>query len=205
MGKDSTATAILAKENGHRIDRIITVMPDPFKQEDILLEAFQDYMGMSVEVLPGPKFEDYFFMKKGPRSPHCGTIYGWPLAVFKTCARVLKIDVMKKVKADSFYVGIAKGEDRNVPAPNESLLLKYGIDEAGARDICEGFGLLNPLYKHFKRLGCVRCPKQGRVALEKVAELEPEKFAWMIENDHLSPVPFKPGKTLHQYLNRRSA
>jgi predicted PP-loop superfamily ATPase len=32
-GKDSTATAILAKEHDLKLDKIVTVMPDPFKLE----------------------------------------------------------------------------------------------------------------------------------------------------------------------------
>jgi hypothetical protein len=46
----------------------------------------------------------------------------------------------------------------------------------------------------------VRCPKQGREALRKVAEMEPEKWAWMVRHDADSPVTFKPGKTLAQYM-----
>ena len=37
-GKDSTATGIIAKAKGIKIDRIICSLPDPFKQELILKE-----------------------------------------------------------------------------------------------------------------------------------------------------------------------
>ena len=39
-GKDSTATAILAKMHGIVMDEIVTVMPDPFKCEMEFLKRF---------------------------------------------------------------------------------------------------------------------------------------------------------------------
>jgi hypothetical protein len=193
-GKDSTATGILAKKHNERIDEIITVLPDPFKEELTLLSKFEDFMGIKVTIIESPKFEDYFFRKK-VRGNHIGSIYGWPFTAYKTCARILKWEPMQKYCKNidcSFILGIAKGENRKILSPNESLLIKYGLTEDDARNLCIEYGLLNPLYAHFKRLGCVRCPKQGIAALKKVKELEPEKFNWCIENDKLSPVSFKP-------------
>jgi hypothetical protein len=203
-GKDSTATGILAKRHGIHIDEIVTVMPDPFKKELELLEKFEDFMGMNVQMLDCPTFDDYFLRKK-VRGPHKGTIYGWPFTVFKACARVMKWEPMqsyaKELGEHKFLLGIAKGEARKILEPNESLLLRFGLTEEDARSLCVECGLLNPLYEHFKRLGCVRCPKQGKAALEKVRELEPEKYAWMLENDRHSPVTFKPGKTFAEFTS----
>jgi predicted PP-loop superfamily ATPase len=137
-GKDSTATGILAKKHNIKIDHIVIVMPDPFKQ----------------------------------------------------------------FKEAKYLLGIATGEDRKILEPNESLLIKFGYTEEMAKELCEEHGLLNPLYKHFKRLGCVRCPKQGIKALKKVKELEPEKFQWLIDHDEESPVKFKPNKTFKEILKK---
>ena len=202
-GKDSTATAILAKEHGQQIDEIITVLPDPFKMELELLNAFESYMGMKVTIIPSPSFEDYFYRVK-VRGKHVGTIYGWPFTAYKTCARILKWEPMQnycKGRNCSFLLGIAKGENRKILEPNESLLIKYGYTEDDAKELCIKHNLLNPLYHHFKRLGCVRCPKQGKAALMKVKELEPEKYQWCIEHDHLSPVKFKPNVTFCEFAN----
>jgi 3'-phosphoadenosine 5'-phosphosulfate sulfotransferase (PAPS reductase)/FAD synthetase len=202
-GKDSTATGILAKLNNVKIDEIITVMPDPFQKELELLEKFEDFMGQKVTMIECPTFEDYFFRKK-VRGAYKGTIYGWPFTAYKTCARILKWEPMQRyVKGRDcrFLLGIAKGEARNILEPNKSLLIEYGYTEEDARNLCIEYGLLNPLYDHFKRLGCVRCPKQGYEALMKVKTLEPDKFNWMMEKDSLSPVKFKPNKTLNQFLN----
>lgn len=130
-GKDSTATGILAKINNEKIDEIITVLPDPFKTELELLEKFEDFMGMKVTIVPGYSFEDYFFRKK-VRGKYVGTIYGWPFTRYKTCARILKWEPMQKYcknKKCSFLLGIAKGENRKIFKPNESLLIKYGYTE----------------------------------------------------------------------------
>jgi len=200
-GKDSTATAILAKENNIKIHEIITVLPDPFKCELELLEKFESFMGQKVTIIPSPSFEDYFFRKK-VRGKYIGSIYGWPFTVYKTCARVLKWEPMQRYVKNrncKFFLGIAKGENRKILEPNESLLIKYGITEKESRKLCVEYGLLNPLYNYFKRLGCVRCPKQGKEALKQVRQLEPEKFRWMVDNDHLSPVKFKPNKTFNEF------
>jgi len=201
-GKDSTATAILAKIYNEKIDEIITVLPDPFKEELDLLSKFESFMGMKVTIVPSPTFEDYFYRKK-VRGNYVGTIYGWPFTAYKTCARILKWKPMQKYcksRDCSFLLGIAKDENRKILEPNESLLVKYGLTEDDARELCVEHGLLNPLYNHFKRLGCVRCPKQGRDALQKVRELEPEKFQWCLDHDSESPVKFKPNKTFCDFV-----
>ena len=82
-GKDSTATGILAKIHNIKIDEIITVMPDPFKGELLLMDKFSKFMGLSVSLLEGPSFEDYFNRIK-VRGKYVGTIYGWPFTAYKT-------------------------------------------------------------------------------------------------------------------------
>ena len=202
-GKDSTATAILAKLHKIRIDEIIIVLPDPFKKELELLKKFEDFMEQKVKIVPSPTFEDYFFRKK-VRGAYIGSIYGFPFTIYKTCARILKWEPMQKYTKDrncKFLLGIAKGENRKILEPNESLLIKYGLTEDDARNLCIKYGLLNPLYEYFKRLGCVRCPKQGKQALKMVKELEPEKFQWCIDHDALSPVKFKINKTFREFVS----
>lgn len=202
-GKDSTATAILAKNKGLKIDEIITVMPDPFKCELDFLDRFEKFIGMKVSIVPSPTYEDYFFRKK-VRGKYVGTIYGFPFTAYKTCARILKWEPMQryvKGRECKFLLGIAKGENRNILSPNESLLLQYGLTEEDAKKLCIDYGLLNPLYNYFKRLGCVRCPKQSLKALMKVKELEPEKYQWCKDHDDISPVKFKPNKTFCEFTN----
>jgi 3'-phosphoadenosine 5'-phosphosulfate sulfotransferase (PAPS reductase)/FAD synthetase len=197
-GKDSTATIILAKKHGLPMDEIVTVMPDPFKRHEEFISRVGEFAGLPVKVLEGPSFEDYFFTKKTKRSKHPGTFYGWPMAAYKTCSRVMKWDVMRAYidsqEDTAFILGIAADEQTRLDAliaPNRSYLQEFGVTEKQATKLCKEYGLLNPLYKYFSRLGCVRCPKQTINALRKVRELEPEKWRWCKENDHLSPVSFR--------------
>lgn len=142
-GKDSTATAILAKIHKEKVDEIITVLPDPFKMELELLERFEDFMSMKVKIVPSPSFEDYFYRKK-TRGKYIGTIRGWPFTVYKTCARILKWEPMQqycKNRRCSFLIGIAKGESRKILEPNESLLIKYGLSQGQLQAF--GYAVLN--------------------------------------------------------------
>jgi len=161
-GKDSTATGILAKLHNIHIDEIVCVMPDPFKQELEFIARFEDYMEMPVTLIPSPTYEDYFWKKK-VRGKHQGTIYGFPFAAYRTCARIMKWQPMKnyvKNRNVKFLIGIATDEkNRKIISPNESLLIRYWLTEADARQLCADHDLLNPLYKYFDRLGCVRCTK----------------------------------------------
>ena len=207
-GKDSTATAIVAKLNGLPIDRIVTVMPDPFRCELELLARFQDWMGMRVEIVDGPKFDDFFWRVK-VRGKNKGGIYGWPKIRQKACARMLKwkpqAEWHRLNPGHQAIVGIAADELRRMTGVQRMNDISYlgmeGVTQAGARALCEAHGLLNPLYARFKRMGCVRCPKQCKAALETVRELEPEKWGWMVEHDKKSPVTFRPGKTLAEFMS----
>jgi len=199
-GKDSTATGILAKINNIKIDEIVTVMPDPFSDELTFKERFSRFMGLPINVLDSPTFEDYFNRVK-TKGKHIGSIYGWPFTVYKTCARIMKWEPMQKhFKGQNvvFFLGIATGENRKILEPNRSLLIEHGLTEQDAFSLCKQHGLLNPLYDRFSRLGCVRCPKQKISALKIIKEIEPKKYKWMLENDDRSPVKFKPNKTFRE-------
>ena len=197
-GKDSTATAILAKEIGFRFDAIAHVAPDPFAMESVFLRRFEEFMEQPVTIVRGPTFEDLFFRRK-KNGPNQGQIYGWPFTMRGACADALKVRPLRQwaqsIGPHRFVLGIAADEThrlKRIVAPNLSLLYDNAITTAAAREMCEQHGLLNPLYQFFDRLGCVRCPKQPLSALRMVRDLEPEKWAWMLSHDKDSPVPFGP-------------
>lgn len=203
-GKDSTASLILAKLHGMPLDEIVTCMPDPFHLELEFKARVEAWSGMDIRVLEGPTFEDYFFITK-QRGKYKGTIYGWPFTVFKTCARIMKWEPMDDYALEAktaFIIGIAADEKERIDKleyPNRSYLAEMDYSQKMARQLCEEYGLLNPLYQWFARLGCVRCPKQNKIALRRVRDLEPEKWQWCLDHDHLSPVTFAAsGKTFRQ-------
>ena len=213
-GKDSTASGILARLHNLPLDAIVTVQPDPFALELGFTERFEDFMQMAVQVLPGPTFEDFFYQQKTARAKFSGDIYGWPMTIYKTCARIMKIDVIntwrKSTGGDTVaIVGIAGDEYDRLPGLRDSGDISYletlGVTERDAWALCEQYDLLNPLYAYFDRLGCVRCPKQSIEALRIVRELEPEKWAWALEHDAESPVTFKPDGRTFCDLERRFA
>jgi len=207
-GKDSTACAILARIHNLPIDGIITLRPDPFKIGLSFTDKFEDFMGMPVQVIDGPTFEDSFYLKKGENAKYLGFIYGWPMTIYRTCSRIMKTDPIvawqKQQSEDTvMVVGIAIDEPERLQGlrstKDVSYLEQFEVTEKEARSLCEEHGLLNPLYEHFDRIGCVRCPKQGLDALRKVRRLEPEKWQWCLDHDDESPVTFKPsGRTFKE-------
>lgn len=199
-GKDSTATAILAKELGIKIKAILCATPDPFREELEFKNQFEDFMGMKV-ITTDVTYEQLFFRIK-QRGKYKGTIYGWPMTIYKSCANHLKWIPMNKTMKEinlcgDILLGISSDEAKKRPIKKgyRSLLIEQNMSQQDAYDFCKQYGLLNPMYAYFNRLGCVRCPKQSIYALSKVAELEPDKWRWMWNVDILSPVSFKPDKT----------
>jgi len=208
-GKDSTASGILAKVEGWPLDGIITVCPDPFSGESKFIERFENFMEMPVEIISGPRFEDFFFRVK-VRGRNAGGIYGWPKMRQRACANFLKWQPQARWREqhpDTInVVGIAANERRRLIGLKKtgdiSYLEQSGITEVQARTLCIEYNLLHPLYQHFPRLGCVRCPKQRIGSLQLVRLLEKEKWQWALINDHLSPVTFRPDYTLQELEER---
>lgn len=210
-GKDSTASGILAKIHRLPIDAIITVMPDPYQleTEKDFIPRFEDFMQMPVEVIPGPMFEDFFFRVK-VRGANKGGIYGWPKMYQRACSNFLKWKpeaCWKEANPDTIsIVGIAADEKERLEGLRKtgdiSYLAQHGYTQAMARALCEEYGLLHPIYQFSPRLGCVRCPKQRIRTLQYTRMLEPEKWQWMLLNDCLSPVAFRPDYTLQELEER---
>ncbi len=173
LGKDSTAELIVAKRLGVSIDRVVfaDLQDADFPQMKDMLYKLQDFIGIEFEIIKAPfTFEEKFFQPV-KRGNWIRPYRGFPPTVGKACwiKRDMKINPINKwVKSNNLtgyvrHFGFAKGEeDRLACQPDAvSLLIEQGITEAGAREICESEGLLNPLYNHFLRLGCWFCPKKS--------------------------------------------
>lgn len=205
-GKDSVASLILAIENNLPLDEVVMCVPDPFRLELDFIKKLESFCGMPINIIPGPKFEEFFFRVK-VFGANAGGIYGWPKMYQRACSRMLKWEPQEKWREGNpdtiAIVGIAADEKARLKGlkgtGDISYLAKYGLTQKDSRQLCEDYDLLNPLYEWLPRVGCVRCPKQPDIALRRVRELEPEKWQWCIENDPLSPVSFKPdGRTFIQ-------
>ena len=183
-GKDSTASIILAHENGEPINEIlfVEVMYDLKRDisgenpehinfiKNIAKPLFESW-GYKVTIIRSEK--DYLscFNRKIERPTkymdHKGKKFGFP-AVGGCCyvKRDLKLKPMEKylknIKGELIqYVGIAKNEPGRLKALKQgriSLLDKYEYTEEAAMDLCKKYNLLSPGYEFSKRGGCWFCP-----------------------------------------------
>ena len=100
------------------------------------------------------------------RGPKRGMIRGFPLcgrcAIQRDCkARPINRYLRKQKGEVVQYIGIASDEQERLVRLNGqkiSLLDKYGVDEAGAYELCKRAGLLSPIYEFANRNGCFFCP-----------------------------------------------
>ena len=104
------------------------------------------------------------------RGPKRGMIRGFPLcgrcAIQRDCkARPINRYLRKRKGEVVQYIGIASDEQERLVRLNGqkiSLLDKYGVDEAGAYELCKRAGLLSPIYEFANRNGCFFCPTELR-------------------------------------------
>lgn len=175
-GKDSTATIILAHEHGEPLDEIVYVevmfdkdtsgeVPEHIEFIHRAAAVFESW-GYKVTRLAAEKtFMDIFnhVKKRGARA---GMRSGFPMigkCMVQTDCKMAPLRKWEKAHAAGVmqYIGIAADEPKRLARltdGKESLLAKYGIEEAQATKICEKYGLLSPIYEWAKRGGCFFCP-----------------------------------------------
>jgi 3'-phosphoadenosine 5'-phosphosulfate sulfotransferase (PAPS reductase)/FAD synthetase len=209
-GKDSTASIILAHENGIHIDKIIMseVMfshKDNISGEDtehiewvrnVAIPKITEW-GYDVEILRDKK--DYLSLfnaviTRSKEPSRNGKLVGFPIGgrcFMNSRGKMRPIHQFKKANCNKNtieYVGIAIDEperldnmrSRNVNAI--SLLEKYNYTEKMANDLCAENNLLSPIYarKVHRRQGCWFCPNRS---IKQFAELyinEPEKWQLLV-------------------------
>ena len=173
-GKDSTAAVILHLEAGHKVK---AVNYTPMFTEDIPLllkdhyefiqrtaERFRD-MGVEMYMVTGMTYYD-FVLRRKTKGADKGGIMGFPCFIPRMC----KFKNFSKERAlhrcdvghyDYEDIGIAYDEKLRQKQLNEkvrSTLVEHKITEEQAMEICKSYGLLSPLYEHYKRDGCALCP-----------------------------------------------
>ncbi len=177
-GKDSTATIILAHENNEPLDLIIfsEVMFDKTTSGELpehiefvheCTKTFEEW-GYPVKILRSDKtYLDCFHhvITKSKKPERNGMKSGFPLVgkcVINGDCKVAPIRAFNKEHPDAIhYVGIAIDEPKRLARLNDkkiSLLAKYNMTEADARDLCEAYGMLSPIYEFASRGGCWFCP-----------------------------------------------
>lgn len=219
FGKDSLAMLYTMKEHNIPIDEIVfvhiwfdknTSAEIPEHEQWIFnyaIPKIQKDFGLDVKIVQSDFTYLDLFNKKITRGEREGQNRGFPLLFGSWCHRDLKIAPMQKYlkeqKEDYVqYLGIASDEVKRIDWALKQKarlpLVDYGITEQQAFEICKKYNVLSPAYKHFNRLGCWFCHKQGNKALKKVIEMHEELFDKIIALDDKSHIKFKQNKTARE-------
>lgn len=225
FGKDSIATILLALEHGEPLDRAVfaEVMYDhqrgisgeiPEHIAFIYSEAIpkMESMGVKVDVVKSPIDYRSFFVNAVGRGKYKGLLYGFPIGgrcVINRECKMLPIKEYYRQFANVIqYVGIAADEPKRLArlkGNQISLMQKYNVTEAMARDMCAANGLLSPIYETGTRGGCWFCPNARIASLRAFRKEHPELWGELIELGHtpnLCSYGFKYGKTVDELEER---
>lgn len=177
-GKDSVATLILAKENGHPLDAAVfaEVMFDketsgehPLHIEFVrsrLKPFVENELNIPFIILRSQKtYMDYFthIIQRGKGK---GKMAGFPIPGLCAINRDCKLKPIRDFQKsngqhlENEYIGIAADEPvrlARLAGCKTSLLHKYGYTENMARDLCKSYDLLSPIYDISARNGCWFC------------------------------------------------
>ena len=224
-GKDSLAALVTHIESGGRCDGAVycRIMFDrdtsaelPEHEEWLHEKCFptlQREYGVKVKVVQGPYTYEECFYQRFERGSRKGRIYGFPFLRGPWCINRLKVgplEAFKKTLGDPIgLVGIAADEKKRIQRKTVSgkllPLVERGITEAEAAEICRRRGLLSPAYSGGRtRLGCWFCHNQRIGQLRRLYFEYPQLWAKLAALDKVSPVTFKPGRTLADFERRFS-
>lgn len=205
-GKDSTASIILAHEHNEPLDLIIfsEVMFDKNISGELpehigfiknkAIPLFNSW-GYEVKILHADKtYLDYFY-RKAVKGKYVGMRKGFPMVlhcgVLDECKMPQIRKFWKSIDCDfTQYVGIAIDEldrlDRIVETKNQiSLLYKYGYTEEMAKNKCEEYDLLSPIYNFSNRGGCWFCPNARKGQLEHLRNDYPDLWNKLLELERM--------------------
>lgn len=212
-GKDSTASVILAHTNNIKIDLIVISLPYFDKEKQIYADhplhikfifekaipVFESW-GYKVKVVSSDKDYKYWFFKK--RGNKCknkkynGKFYGWLLGGMckMNGEKVNPIKRFEKSLNESGWqsiVGIGVEETERIERLHKrknqiSILEQYGYTCKMAKELCEEYGLLSPLYDMGgMRQGCFFCPNAHIEEFAKLQKHYPELWQELLDLNKL--------------------
>lgn len=215
-GKDSSAMLIRMVEEDLPIDDIVFIkvmatdtigaeLPEMYDY----IERMEEYIHRKITVAPSKLNFDEVFHQIYQIGNRVGTIYGYPFTIGAWCNDRLKLRTIrehyKSYGNHIRYVGIAADEQERLNRLSENCrapLAEWGMTEADCIAFLESRGMLNPLYKKFRRLGCWFCVKQSLDSLRIIRRDYPAYWAMMLQWDTESPNTFKPDYTVHDLEKR---
>ncbi len=206
-GKDSTAMLLHLIEIGKRPDKIVfadTLMeyPEMYNYIDKIEKEINQKI---IRTKPKNTFFKWFF-DKWSRGRFKDRIRGFPFVVspcwYQREAKVKPLEEQAK-DFDVVYIGYAKGEEKRIMKSKKFKypLIEWEWSEQDCINYLQKKGLLNPLYKKFKRLGCWCCPKQSKKSLEILKKDYPALWNCLIQLEELSPQGFNTNSNLNNKLN----
>jgi len=219
LGKDSVAALAMILKKDLPLDRIVfaDVTPDAeFEETYTFKNEVERKLSVKIECIRSEKWSswDDFFYSPLSKGKNVGKCHGFPPVVGPGCAfkREFKEIPLKNAngKGNHIYVGIALDESHRADAKiykgtkNEYSfpLIDYAMTEQDCRDLCEKYGILHPLYRYFRRLGCWQCPKQSLSSLRSLYQFWPEKWAKLEEYQKACVWDFKPGCRVEDLTKR---
>lgn len=185
FGKDSLATILLALEHNEPLDRVAfcEVMYDHKRQisgelprhiewiNEVARPKLQSW-GLQVDTIRADSDFLTLFHQHIYSGHRKGMVRGFPYSggcyvesYLKTAAIRRYYRQLKNLRPIICYVGIAADEKPRLVGINNSktkisLLDKYGVTEAQAKEMCRANGLLSPIYENTIRTGCWFCPNR---------------------------------------------
>lgn len=202
-GKDSVATVILAHENNEPLDLVIfsEVMFDKGISGELpehidfvknkMFPTFESW-GYKTRILHSDKtYMDCFYhiVERSSVPERIGKYKGFVMSGHCDVQRECKLRAIKKFyKLYPYeykqYIGIAKDEEIRIRRLKEnqiSLLEKYGYTEKMAKEKCEEYGLLSPIYKFSNRGGCWFCPNMKEREMKRLRKEYPKLWRKLLE------------------------
>jgi len=197
-GKDSTAMLLRLIELGERPDKILfadTLMEFPEMYDYI--NMIEKRIGQKItRTKPNHNYFEWFF-GTFTIGKHKGMMRGFPYVV-SPCwyQREAKVVPMTKEQKgyDSILIGYAKGEEKRCMKDKKFRypLIEWGWTEQDCINYLEKKGVLNPLYKKFKRLGCWICHKQNKESLKVLKRDYPALWNILLQLNKLDEKGFRP-------------
>ena len=211
-GADSTAQLIIAKEQGEPLDMVVycEVMFDKEISGEVpehkvfIADKLKPYIQNQLKIpfiaIKGEKtYLDVFHHRIGESGKFVGWKNGFPIPGRCSINKDCKTRVIQRWKKQYLsgekcveYVGIAADEVRRLQRLDNniktSLLAKYGVTQAEAKQICKKYGLLSPIYQFAPRTGCWFCPNARETEQIHLIKNHPELWDKLKELENIPQI-----------------
>ena len=200
---------LMMLERGIPVDRVLFAdvgeMAE-FEQMYEYISRIEIYTGIPIETVRSERWTARSIFYGYPsRGKYMDDIRGFPLTIGSACRyrTWLKVEPLEAAAGQDqdIYIGIAADEAGRSRCKEYAKgknryhfpLVDWGITEQQCLDYLREKQLFNPLYVHFKRLGCFWCPKQPIDSLRQLYIHFPELWDTLrqMEKDQGRPFQYK--------------